>query len=115
MKWKVLIGTWMELCVCVCVCAQVCIPVQVPGQPLMSVAVVGLQRSDLRLLTAAEKLGPMISECAAKLAAAQQLAPAAAPNGKAASPSPSPKGPMVNGHAKKASPGEHLRKHFEAP
>ena len=53
-------------------CLQVNIPVQVPGQPPMSVALLGLQRSDLRLLHVAAKLGPLISR-AAQQAAAQKV------------------------------------------
>lgn len=82
-----------------------CIPVLVPGQPPASVAVVGLQRSDMRLLTAAEKLGPMITDAAVKLAAAQQRTAAGAANGNSASAAPSPKRPTANGTAKRAAGG----------
>ncbi|BDA48105.1 Amidase 1 [Coccomyxa sp. Obi] len=83
---------------------QVCIPVHVPGQPPASVAVVGLQRSDMRLLTAAEKLGPMITDAAVKLAAAQQQRIAAgAANGNSADATPSPTRPTANGTAKRTT------------
>jgi hypothetical protein len=51
---------------------QVNIPVLVPGRPPMSVALLGLQRSDTRLLHVAAKLGPLIS-AAAQEAAMQQV------------------------------------------
>ena len=51
---------------------QVNIPVLIPGQPPMSVALLGLQRSDTRLLHVAAKLGPLIS-AAAQEAATQQV------------------------------------------
>ena len=76
----------------------------VPGQPPASVALVGLQRSDMRLLTAAEKLGPLVTE-AVKLAAAQQRDPAVASNGTSATSAPSPKRPTANGTAKKPAAG----------
>ncbi|CAL8462898.1 g2432 [Coccomyxa elongata] len=82
---------------------QVCIPVHVPGQPPASVAVVGLQRSDMRLLTAAEKLGPMITDAAVKLAAAQQRSAAGAANENSTSATPSPTRPTANGTAKRAA------------
>lgn len=77
----------------------------VPGQPPASVALVGLQRSDMRLLTAAEKLGPLVTEAAVKLAAAQQRDPAVASNGTSATSAPSPKRPTANGTAKKPAAG----------
>lgn len=86
-------------------CKQVCIPVDIPGRPPASVAVVGMQRSDMRLLTAAEKLGPHIQEAAAKLAV-RQNAQAPMQNGKPADASASPK-PLANGAAKKAAGGDH--------
>ena len=52
---------------------QVNIPVLVPGQPPMSVALLGLQRSDMRLLHVAAKLGPLISR-AAQEATTQKVA-----------------------------------------
>ena len=82
---------------------QVCIPVHVPGQPPASVAVVGLQRSDMRLLAAAEKLGPMITDAAVKLAAAQQRNAAGAANGTSAGAATSPQRPTANGTAKRAA------------
>ena len=45
------------------------IPVLVPGQPPMSVALLGLQRSDMRLLHVAAKLGPVILRMAQEHAA----------------------------------------------
>lgn len=87
-------------------CAQVCIPVHIPGRPPQSVALVGLQRSDARLLAAAEKLGPLVSEAAAKLAAAS----AATANGAAAGPGSAAgqqqEQPLPNGTAKRARAGE---------
>ncbi len=50
-------------------CPQVNIPVLVPGQPPMSVALLGAQRSDMRLLHVAAKLGPVISRMAQEHAA----------------------------------------------
>ena len=52
-------------------CPQVNVPVQVPGQPPMSVALLGLQRSDMRLLHVAAKLGPVISRMAREHASSQ--------------------------------------------
>jgi hypothetical protein len=78
--------------------------VQVPGKDPASVAVLGLQRSDMRLLAAAEKLGPHIQEAATRLAA-QAPAHASAQNGKPASSSGSSKQPLANGSAKKAAAG----------
>ena len=49
--------------------AQVTVPVVLPDTAPMAVGIVGLQRSDRRLLAAAQQLGPLIQEAAAKLAA----------------------------------------------
>ncbi len=79
----------------------------IPGRPPQSVALVGLQRSDARLLAAAEKLGPLVSDAAAKLAAAG----AAAADGAGTAPSAAggqPKQPLPNGTAKRARAGGGL-------
>ncbi len=54
---------------CSLACPQVNIPVLVPGQPPMSIALLGLQRSDMRLLHVAAKLGPVILRMAQEHAA----------------------------------------------
>lgn len=46
------------------------IPVVVPGQPVTSVSILGLHKSDMRLLHLAAKLGPVISEAAQQVVAA---------------------------------------------
>ncbi|KAK9839835.1 hypothetical protein WJX81_005197 [Elliptochloris bilobata] len=48
---------------------QVCIPVPIPGRPPAALALIGMAKSDLRLLAVAEKLGPLLAEAAAALAA----------------------------------------------
>ena len=71
-------------------------PVVLPDQAPMSVAILALQRSDNRLLSAALQLGPFIQEAAAQLAASRTAgdAPAAA-----SSVSSSPAKPLTNGTA----------------
>ena len=87
---------------------QVCIPVRIPGQPPQSVAVLGLQRSDMRLLAAAEKLGPAIAEAAATLAAAAPRATPAANGGPSTGAARAPaKAPLPNGTAKRTKSGAH--------
>lgn len=46
------------------------IPVVVPGQPVTSVSILGLHKSDMRLLHLAAKLGPVITEAARQVVAA---------------------------------------------
>ena len=82
---------------------QVTVPVVLPDQAPMSVAILALQRSDKRLLSAALQLGPFIQEAAAQLVASGAAgdAPAAA-----SSASSSPAKPLTNGTAaRKQSPG----------
>lgn len=82
---------------------QVNVPVVLPDQAPMAVAIVGLQRSDRRLLAAAQQLGPLIQEAAAKLAAGRATEDSS-PGASSASSSPSK--PLMNGSAsKKQSPG----------
>ena len=81
---------------------------RVPGQAPQSVAVLGLQRSDMRLLAAAEKLGPALADAAAALAAA--AAPRAAPAAKGEATPPDAaaapaKAPLANGIAKRTKSG----------
>jgi hypothetical protein len=54
--------------------AQVCIPVPLPGRPPAGIALIGMAKSDLRLLAVAEGLGPLVAEAAALLAAAAAAA-----------------------------------------
>ena len=68
-----------------------------PDQPPMSVAIVALQRSDNRLLSAALQLGPFIQEAAAQLAASSRDAVDAP--GASSSASSSPAKPLMNGTA----------------
>lgn len=42
----------------------------VPGQPVTSVSILGLHKSDMRLLHLAAKLGPVITEAARQVVAA---------------------------------------------
>lgn len=42
----------------------------VPGQPVTSVSILGLHKSDMRLLHLAAKLGPVITEAARQVFAA---------------------------------------------
>ena len=69
----------------------------------MAVGVVGLQRSDRRLLTAAQQLGPLIQEAAAELAASRAAAADAPANSSSASSSPAK--PLMNGSANKQGRG----------
>lgn len=55
----------------------------IPGQPPAAVALLGMVKSDLRLLGIAEKLGPLVAEAAAALAtAAEDEAAASAAGGE---------------------------------
>ena len=54
--------------------AQVCIPVPLPGRPPAGIALIGMAKSDLRLLAVAEGLGPLVAEAASALAAAAAAA-----------------------------------------
>ena len=82
-------------------------PVVLPDQAPMSVAIVALQRSDNRLLSAALQLGPFIQEAAAQLAASSKSA--ADPPAAGSSASSSPAKPLMNGSAaRKQSPGMRL-------
>ena len=83
--------------------AQVTVPVVLPDAAPMAVGIVGLQRSDRRLLAAAQQLGPLIQEAAAKLAASRAAAADAPTDSSSAAGSPAK--PLVNGSAKKQSPG----------
>ena len=81
-------------------------PVVLPDQAPMSVAILALQRSDNRLLSAALQLGPFIQEAAAQLAASKSAADAHAAGSSASS---SPAKPLMNGTAaRKQSPGMQL-------
>ena len=83
--------------------AQVTVPVVLPDAAPMAVGIVGLQRSDRRLLAAAQQLGPLIQEAAAKLAASRAAAMDAPADSSSAAGSPAR--PLANGSAKKQSPG----------
>ena len=83
--------------------AQVTVPVVLPDAAPMAVGIVGLQRSDRRLLAAAQQLGPLIQEAAAKLAASRVAAADASADSSSAAGSPAK--PRVNGSAKKQSLG----------
>lgn len=86
-----------------CPLAQVNVPVVLPDQAPMSVAILALQRSDTRLLSAALQLGPFIQEAAAQLSASRNAADAPAAGSSAAS---SPAKPLMNGKpARKQGPG----------
>ena len=83
--------------------AQVTVPVVLPDAAPMAVGIIGLQRSDRRLLAAAQQLGPLIQEAAAKLAASRAAAADAPADSSSASGSPAKL--LANGSAKKQSPG----------
>lgn len=83
--------------------AQVIVPVVLPDEAPMAVGIVGLQRSDRRLLAAAQQLGPLIQEAAAKLAASRMGAADAPADSSSASSSPAK--PLMNGSAKKQGRG----------
>lgn len=82
---------------------QVVVPVMLPDQAPMAVGIVGLQRSDLRLLAAVQQLGPLIQEAASKLWASRKSDSAAPADSNSASSSPAKS--LMNGSAKKKSPG----------
>ena len=94
-----------------CPLAQVNVPVVLPDQAPMSVAILALQRSDARLLSAALQLGPFIQEAAAQLAATRSAAESPAADSSASS---RPAKPLMNGAPAKKSPGAQSAA-FKAP
>ncbi len=53
-----------------CSLAQVTLPVEMPGQPVTSISILSLHKSDMRLLHLAAKLGPLIADAAQEVAVA---------------------------------------------
>lgn len=79
----------------------------VPGQPPAAIALIGMAKSDLQLLAVAEKLGPLVAEAAATLAAEADAQAASAGPGAADARSSAAESSSGNGTAAAATTNGH--------